>query len=176
MPAREELAGVVIAAGPLTSYPRSAIAGAYVRPLAPSGRSLRLPVLRESEGRPRQFENPKANIEDIKYRAPRSSLISRRRAQTGAGAPAARAPPVLAVEVPGNEVPAASERDELTGFCEPFLRLAVACRVVEADAASVPAGRAAATSRSGDTVGGQRGWQRGCAGQGADSAKFRRQQ
>jgi fermentation-respiration switch protein FrsA (DUF1100 family) len=67
MPSREEPAGVVVAVGPLTSVKEQA-AGTYARALAERGYAALAFDYRyfgESEGRPRQFENPNANIEDI---------------------------------------------------------------------------------------------------------------
>jgi uncharacterized protein len=67
MPAREKLAGVVIAVGPLTSVKEQA-AGTYAQAMAERGYAALAFDYRyfgESGGRPRQFEDPNANIEDI---------------------------------------------------------------------------------------------------------------
>ena len=64
-------AGVVIAVGPLTSVKEQA-AGAYAGAMAERGYAALAFDYRyfgESEGEPRQFENPEANIEDIKNAA-----------------------------------------------------------------------------------------------------------
>jgi uncharacterized protein len=71
LPERGEPAGVVVAVGPLTSVKEQA-AGTYARALAERGYAALAFDYRyfgESEGRPRQFENPLANIEDIKNAA-----------------------------------------------------------------------------------------------------------
>src|SRR5215813_1405915 len=71
MPSREEPTGVVVAVGPLTSVKEQA-AGAYARAMAERGYAALAFDYRyfgESEGQPRQFENPDANIEDIKNAA-----------------------------------------------------------------------------------------------------------
>jgi len=68
MPAGEEPAGVVVAVGPLTSVKEQA-AGTYARAMAERGYAALAFDYRyfgESEGQPRQFENPNANVEDIK--------------------------------------------------------------------------------------------------------------
>jgi fermentation-respiration switch protein FrsA (DUF1100 family) len=68
MPSREAPAGVVVAVGPLTSVKEQA-AGTYAQAMAERGYAALAFDYRffgESEGRPRQFENPNANIEDIK--------------------------------------------------------------------------------------------------------------
>src|SRR5215468_3898802 len=62
-----EPAGAVVAVGPLTSVKEQA-AGTYARAMAERGYAALAFDYRyfgESEGRPRQFENPSANIEDI---------------------------------------------------------------------------------------------------------------
>src|SRR5215475_2669695 len=67
MPAAKEPAGVVVAVGPLTSVKEQA-AGTYARAMAERGYAALAFDYRyfgESEGQPRQFENPDANIEDI---------------------------------------------------------------------------------------------------------------
>jgi fermentation-respiration switch protein FrsA (DUF1100 family) len=64
-------AGLVVAVGPLTSVKEQA-AGTYAQALAERGYAALAFDYRyfgESEGRPRQFENPAANIEDIKNAA-----------------------------------------------------------------------------------------------------------
>jgi uncharacterized protein len=68
MPSRAAPAGVVVAVGPLTSVKEQA-AGTYAQAMAERGYAALAFDYRffgESEGRPRQFENPNANIEDIK--------------------------------------------------------------------------------------------------------------
>jgi uncharacterized protein len=69
MPPRERRpSGVVVAVGPLTSVKEQA-AGTYAQAMAERGFAALAFDYRyfgESEGEPRQFENPKANIEDIK--------------------------------------------------------------------------------------------------------------
>jgi uncharacterized protein len=68
MPAREEPSGAVVAVGPLTSVKEQA-AGTYAQAMAERGYAALAFDYRyfgESEGKPRQFENPNANIEDIK--------------------------------------------------------------------------------------------------------------
>jgi uncharacterized protein len=64
-------AGVVIAVGPLTSVKEQA-SGAYAQAMAEHGYAALAFDYRyfgESEGEPRQFENPEANMEDIKNAA-----------------------------------------------------------------------------------------------------------
>jgi fermentation-respiration switch protein FrsA (DUF1100 family) len=64
-------AGVVIAVGPLTSVKEQA-AGAYAQAMAERGHAALAFDYRyfgESDGEPRQFENPEANIEDIRNAA-----------------------------------------------------------------------------------------------------------
>jgi uncharacterized protein len=64
-------AGVVIAVGPLTSVKEQA-SGTYAQAMAERGLAALAFDYRyfgESEGEPRQFENPEANIEDIKNAA-----------------------------------------------------------------------------------------------------------
>ena len=64
-------AGVVIAVGPLTSVKEQA-SGTYAQAMAERGHAALAFDYRyfgESEGEPRQFENPEANIEDIKNAA-----------------------------------------------------------------------------------------------------------
>jgi len=66
-PAAQEPAGVVVAVGPLTSVKEQA-AGTYAQAMAERGYAALAFDYRyfgESEGQPRQFENPDANIEDI---------------------------------------------------------------------------------------------------------------
>jgi uncharacterized protein len=66
-----EPAGIVVAVGPLTSVKEQA-AGTYAKAMAERGNAALAFDYRyfgESEGRPRQFENPEANIEDIKNAA-----------------------------------------------------------------------------------------------------------
>jgi fermentation-respiration switch protein FrsA (DUF1100 family) len=68
LPAQEEPAGVVVAVGPLTSVKEQA-AGTYAQAMAERGYAALAFDYRyfgESEGKPRQFENPDANIEDIR--------------------------------------------------------------------------------------------------------------
>jgi fermentation-respiration switch protein FrsA (DUF1100 family) len=63
--------GVVVAVGPLTSVKEQA-AGAYAQAMAERGHAALAFDYRyfgESDGEPRQFENPEANIEDIKNAA-----------------------------------------------------------------------------------------------------------
>jgi uncharacterized protein len=69
-------AGVVVAVGPLTSVKEQA-AGAYAQAMAERGHAALAFDYRyfgESDGEPRQFENPEANIEDIKSAA--SALLA----------------------------------------------------------------------------------------------------
>jgi uncharacterized protein len=64
-------AGVVVAVGPLTSVKEQA-AGTYAQAMAERGHAALAFDYRyfgESDGEPRQFENPGANIEDIKNAA-----------------------------------------------------------------------------------------------------------
>jgi uncharacterized protein len=64
-------AGAVVAVGPLTSVKEQA-AGTYAQAMADRGYAALAFDYRyfgESDGRPRQFENPDANIEDIKNAA-----------------------------------------------------------------------------------------------------------
>jgi uncharacterized protein len=71
MPDGEEAAGVVVAVGPLTSVKEQA-SGTYAEAMAERGFAALAFDYRyfgESEGRPRQLENPEANIEDIKNAA-----------------------------------------------------------------------------------------------------------
>jgi fermentation-respiration switch protein FrsA (DUF1100 family) len=71
-----EPAGAIVAVGPLTSVKEQA-AGAYAQALADRGYAALAFDYRyfgESGGRPRQFENPSANIEDIKNAA--SALLA----------------------------------------------------------------------------------------------------
>jgi len=70
-PAGDEPAGIVVAVGPLTSVKEQA-AGTYAQAMAErgyAGLAFDYRYFGESEGRPRQFENPEANIEDIKNAA-----------------------------------------------------------------------------------------------------------
>jgi uncharacterized protein len=71
LPERDRPAGVVVAVGPLTSVKEQA-AGAYAQAMAERGFAALAFDYRyfgESGGRPRQFENPAANIEDIRNAA-----------------------------------------------------------------------------------------------------------
>ena len=71
LPERARPAGVVIAVGPLTSVKEQA-AGTYAQAMAErgyAGLAFDYRYFGESTGRPRQFENPEANIEDIKNAA-----------------------------------------------------------------------------------------------------------
>jgi fermentation-respiration switch protein FrsA (DUF1100 family) len=71
LPAGDETAGVVVAVGPLTSVKEQA-SGAYASAMAErgyAGLAFDYRYFGESEGLPRQFENPEANIEDIKSAA-----------------------------------------------------------------------------------------------------------
>ena len=71
LPEGAEPAGIVVAVGPLTSVKEQA-AGTYAKAMAERGHAALAFDYRyfgESEGRPRQFENPEANIEDIKNAA-----------------------------------------------------------------------------------------------------------
>jgi uncharacterized protein len=71
LPERDEPAGLVVAVGPLTSVKEQA-AGTYAQAMAERGYAALAFDYRyfgESGGRPRQFENPQANIEDIKNAA-----------------------------------------------------------------------------------------------------------
>jgi uncharacterized protein len=66
-----ERAGIVIAVGPLTSVKEQA-AGTYARAMAErgfAGLAFDYRYFGESEGTPRQFENPDANITDIRNAA-----------------------------------------------------------------------------------------------------------
>jgi fermentation-respiration switch protein FrsA (DUF1100 family) len=68
LPDEVEPAGVVVAVGPLTSVKEQA-PGTYARAMAERGYAAHAFDYRyfgESGGLPRQFENPEANIEDIK--------------------------------------------------------------------------------------------------------------
>jgi uncharacterized protein len=71
LPQRDEPGGVVVAVGPLTSVKEQA-AGTYAQAMAERGYAALAFDYRyfgESGGRPRQFENPDANMEDIKSAA-----------------------------------------------------------------------------------------------------------
>jgi uncharacterized protein len=71
LPGGAKPAGVVVAVGPLTSVKEQA-AGTYAQAMAERGYAALAFDYRyfgESHGRPRQFENPDANIEDIKNAA-----------------------------------------------------------------------------------------------------------
>jgi fermentation-respiration switch protein FrsA (DUF1100 family) len=71
LPEGAEPAGIVVAVGPLTSVKEQAT-GTYARAMADRGYAALAFDYRyfgESEGRPRQFESPDANIEDIKNAA-----------------------------------------------------------------------------------------------------------
>ena len=71
VPSEGEPAGVVIAVGPLTSVKEQA-AGTYARALAErgyAGLAFDYRHFGESGGEPRQFENPAANVEDIRNAA-----------------------------------------------------------------------------------------------------------
>ncbi len=71
LPERRELVGVVVAVGPLTSVKEQA-AGTYAQAMAERGYAALAFDYRcfgESDGEPRQFENPEANIEDIRNAA-----------------------------------------------------------------------------------------------------------
>jgi uncharacterized protein len=71
LPTGNEPAGVVVAVGPLTSVKEQA-AGTYAQAMAErgyAGLAFDYRYFGESEGLPRQFENPEANIEDIKSAA-----------------------------------------------------------------------------------------------------------
>jgi uncharacterized protein len=71
LPEAGKPAGVLVAVGPLTSVKEQA-AGTYARAMAERGYAALAFDYRcfgESDGRPRQFENPDANIEDIRNAA-----------------------------------------------------------------------------------------------------------
>jgi dienelactone hydrolase len=71
LPQGPKPAGVVVAVGPLTSVKEQAT-GAYARALAErgyAGLAFDYRYFGESDGRPRQFEDPDANIEDIRNAA-----------------------------------------------------------------------------------------------------------
>jgi len=71
LPQGDQPAGAVVAVGPLTSVKEQA-AGTYARALAERGYAALAFDYRyfgESDGLPRQFESPEANIEDIKNAA-----------------------------------------------------------------------------------------------------------
>lgn len=71
LPERDQPAGLVVAVGPLTSVKEQA-AGTYAQAMAERGYAALAFDYRyfgESGGWPRQFENPEANIEDIKSAA-----------------------------------------------------------------------------------------------------------
>jgi uncharacterized protein len=68
LPERDKPAGVVVAVGPLTSVKEQAT-GTYAQAMAERGYAALAFDYRyfgESGGEPRQFENPEANIEDIR--------------------------------------------------------------------------------------------------------------
>jgi uncharacterized protein len=76
LPEGDQPAGVVIAVGPLTSVKEQAT-GTYAQAMAARGYAALAFDYRyfgESGGRPRQFESPEANIEDIKNAA--SALLA----------------------------------------------------------------------------------------------------
>ena len=71
LPERAKPAGVVVAVGPLTSVKEQA-AGTYAQAMAErgyAGLAFDYRYFGESAGQPRQFENPEANIVDIKNAA-----------------------------------------------------------------------------------------------------------
>jgi uncharacterized protein len=71
LPAGDMQAGALVAVGPLTSVKEQA-AGAYAKAMAERGYAALAFDYRcfgESGGQPRQFENPDANIEDIRSAA-----------------------------------------------------------------------------------------------------------
>jgi fermentation-respiration switch protein FrsA (DUF1100 family) len=71
LPSEDEPAGVVVAVGPLTSVKEQA-SGTYARAIAErgyAGFAFDYRYFGESGGQPRQFENPEANIEDIRSAA-----------------------------------------------------------------------------------------------------------
>jgi uncharacterized protein len=71
LPERAKPAGVVVAVGPLTSVKEQA-AGTYAQAVAErgyAGLAFDYRYFGESGGRPRQYENPEANIDDIKNAA-----------------------------------------------------------------------------------------------------------
>jgi uncharacterized protein len=71
LPESAKPAGIVVAVGPLTSVKEQA-AGTYAQAMAErgyAGLAFDYRYFGESGGRPRQFENPEANIEDIKNAA-----------------------------------------------------------------------------------------------------------
>ena len=71
LPEGQEPAGVVVAVGPLTSVKEQA-SGTYARAMAERGYAALAFDYRsfgESDGQPRQFENPDAHIEDIRNAA-----------------------------------------------------------------------------------------------------------
>src|SRR5918994_1378631 len=71
LPERGKPVGVVVAVGPLTAVKEQA-AGIYAQAMAERGYAALAFDYRyfgESGGQPRQFENPEANIEDIKNAA-----------------------------------------------------------------------------------------------------------
>ena len=71
LPDRSAPAGVVVAVGPLTSVKEQA-SGTYAQAMAErgyAGLAFDYRYFGESGGQPRQFENPEANIEDIKNAA-----------------------------------------------------------------------------------------------------------
>jgi fermentation-respiration switch protein FrsA (DUF1100 family) len=71
LPTGDDPAGIVVAVGPLTSVKEQA-AGTYAQAMAErgyAGLAFDYRYFGESEGRPRQFEDPEANIEDIKSAA-----------------------------------------------------------------------------------------------------------
>ena len=71
LPGGSAPAGVVVAVGPLTSVKEQA-AGTYAQAMAERGHAALAFDYRyfgESDGEPRQFENPEANVEDIKSAA-----------------------------------------------------------------------------------------------------------
>jgi uncharacterized protein len=71
LPEKAKPAGIVVAVGPLTSVKEQA-AGTYAQAMAErgyAGLAFDYRYFGESGGRPRQFEDPEANIEDIKNAA-----------------------------------------------------------------------------------------------------------
>jgi uncharacterized protein len=71
LPERRRPVGVVVAVGPLTSVKEQA-AGTYAQAMAERGYAALAFDYRyfgESDGQPRQFENPEANIEDVRNAA-----------------------------------------------------------------------------------------------------------
>jgi dienelactone hydrolase len=123
LPEESQPAGVVVAVGPLTSVKEQA-AGTYAGAMAERGYAALAFDYRyfgESSGLPRQFENPDANIEDIKNAA--TALLADERLTDlplfGLGVCFGAGPMVFAwsVNTPATPAKARKRESSATGFC-----------------------------------------------------------